>query len=148
VASVENDITTPVADPRQTLQSTIRIMVADDHAIARTALSQILALAEDFDVVGEAVDGADAVEKARVLRPDVILMDANMPNMDGLEATRLISSQFPGIKIIGHSVHTIENMQPQMVAAGAACYLRKPTGGAELFATIRGVMKARRAGEH
>ncbi|CAA0122620.1 Oxygen sensor histidine kinase NreB [Halioglobus japonicus] len=126
---------------------TIRILIADDQAITRDALIQTLQPIEDFHVLDTAVDGLDAVAKAGILRPDVILMDANMPLLDGIEATRRISSQFPGIKIIGHSSHARDDMKPQMAAAGASSYLQKPSTRDELLAAIRGVMKARRAGE-
>jgi PAS domain S-box-containing protein len=121
------------------LPGPIRILVADDHEVARKALVQILTLAQDFEVLGEAVDGVDAVEKARMWMPDVILMDVGMPRLTGIEATRAILSEFTGIKVIGFSMHSSEEMQPEMLAAGAACYLQKLTPAEELFATIRTV---------
>jgi PAS domain S-box-containing protein len=125
----------------------IRILVADDHAMARTALVQFLGSVDDFEVVGEAVDGLDAVDKATRLRPDVILMDVSMPRLDGIEATRRITAQIPDARIIGLSMHPCEDMQPQMMAAGATSYLQKLIRSEELFATIRSVMQARKAAE-
>jgi CheY-like chemotaxis protein/anti-sigma regulatory factor (Ser/Thr protein kinase) len=136
------DTATATADVHPPLPGPIRILVADDHTLARSALVQILDLIEDFDVIGQAVDGLDAVEKVRTLRPDVILMDVGMPGLDGLEATRRIAAEFPGVKVIGLSMHAKEDMQPQMLAAGAAGYLQKPIPGEELFAAIRSLMNA------
>ena len=120
--------------------------MADDHALARDALVQILGLVEDFDVVGEAFDGLDALEKTRLLKPDLVLMDATMPRLDGLEATRRITAEFPQIKVIGLSMHARQDMEPQMSEAGAAYYLQKLTPVDELFAAIRGVMNRDVAG--
>jgi PAS domain S-box-containing protein len=142
-----DEFTAEAADAQQTLPNPIRILVADDHALAREALVQILSLVDDFTVVGEAYDGLDVVEKARMLRPDVILMDASMPRLDGLEATRRITTEFPDIKVIGLSMHAMEDMQPQMAAAGASRYLQKLTPGDVLFAAIRDVAQSPSASE-
>ena len=133
-------ITKEVAETQQTLTHPIRILVADDHALARAALVQVLGLVEDFDVVGEAFDGLDALEKTRLLAPEVVLMDATMPRLDGLDATRCITAEFPQIKVIGLSMHPRQGMEPQFSEAGAAYYLQKLTPTEELFAAIRGVM--------
>ncbi len=134
------------ADTQHASRRPIRILVADDHSLARNALVQILGLVEDFDVVGEAVDGLDAVEQAGKLVPDVVLMDATMPRLSGLEATRRIMTEVPSVRVIGLSMHAREDMQPQMSAAGAARYLQKLTPVDELFAAIREVMNRDAAG--
>jgi CheY-like chemotaxis protein len=135
-----DSITSVVADTQQVFSPPIRILVADDHALARDALVQILGMVEDFDVVGEAFDGLDALEKTRILKPELVLMDATMPRLNGLEATRRITAEFPQIKVIGLSMHARQDMEPQMVEAGAAYYLQKLTPTEKLFAAIRGVM--------
>jgi PAS domain S-box-containing protein len=136
-----NDLTTLSTNSQQLLGRPVRILVVDDHVMARHALVQILGLMEDFEVVDEAVDGLDAVQKARKLRPDVILMDSSMPRLNGLQATRRITTELPEIKVIGLSMHGMEDMQPQMLAAGASRYLQKLTPAEVLFATIRDVMQ-------
>jgi len=133
-------IATEVADTPQEFTRPIRILVADDHALARNALVQILDLVADFDIVGEAFDGLDALEKTRLLMPELVLMDATMPRLDGLDATRCITAEFPQIKVIGLSMHPGQDMEPQFSEAGAAYYLQKLTPTEELFAAIRGVM--------
>ncbi len=138
VAALATTLQAP--DTPHALRSPIRILVADDHALARDALVQILGLIDDFEVVGEAVDGIDAVEKAWVMQPDVVLMDATMPRLSGLDATRRITTEIPGIKVIGLSMNARADMEPQMIAAGAASYLQKLTPVDELFSAIRGVM--------
>jgi len=138
--SDEDRITTEVADTQHTLTHPIRILVADDHALARNALVQMLDMVEDFDVVGEAFDGLDALEKTRLLQPELVLMDATMPRLDGLAATRGITAEFPTIKVIGLSMHPRQDMEPRFTEAGAAYYLQKLTSTEELFAAIRGVM--------
>jgi PAS domain S-box-containing protein len=147
------DVSTPVdysatdsADASHVSAEPIRILVADDHSMARSALVQVLELVEDFAVVGEAFDGVDALEKTRALRPDVVLMDATMPRLGGLEATRLITAEFPWVRVIGLSMHASQDMEPQMSEAGAACYLQKLSPVEELFAAIRNVMNREAAG--
>jgi len=118
----------------------IRILVTDDHAASRASLLRVLGLVNEFDIVGQAVDGMDAIEKVRTLQPDVVLMDVTMPRLNGLEATRRITREFPGVKVIGFSMYASEDIQLQMRAAGAVCYLNKSTPVDELIAAIRVAM--------
>ncbi|MBK6739916.1 MAG: response regulator [Haliea sp.] len=116
---VATDLRISVDDPvlkQPTRATSIRILVTDDHAPARASLTQILGLVSKFEIVGQAVDGLDALEKARLLQPDVVLMDVTMPRLDGLEATRRLTAEFPGVKVIGPSMHDPAETQPQMRA--------------------------------
>lgn len=125
-------------------ESHIRILVADDHAIVRDGLVQMLGREKGFDIVGQAVDGQDAVEKARALRPDVILMDVTMPRLSGQEATRLISAEMPEIQIIGLSMHVEDDIADQMRAAGAKRYFVKDSPINKIAGAIRELVHAQR----
>jgi PAS domain S-box-containing protein len=126
------------AQPTQV--TNIRILVTDDHAPARTSLMQVLGLVSKFEIVGQAVDGLDALEQVRLLQPDIVLMDMTMPRLDGLEATRRLTAEYPEVKVIGLSMHDPLEMQPQMQAAGAFRFLHKSTPVDELIAAIRAAM--------
>jgi len=116
----------------------IRVLLADDHMVVRQGLFTLLNQHADIEVVGEAADGEEAVERARKLQPDVILMDISMPKMDGLEATRIIHSELPHIRIIGLSMHENDDQAARMFAAGASAYRSKSDNTDLLLASIRG----------
>lgn len=113
----------------------IRVLIVDDDPLVRHGLQSILRVHHDIQVVGEAADGLEAIAKAEQLRPDVILMDAQMPEMDGIEATRRIKEQWPSIKILFMTVHTAY-IDPAL-AAGADGWLMKDSGRRELLRAIK-----------
>jgi PAS domain S-box-containing protein len=119
----------------------IRVLIVDDHTVLRQGLSALLNLHSDIKAVGEAVDGEDAVEKARELHPDVILMDISMPKMDGIKATRIIHSELPRIRIIGLSMHDNQDEADGMIEAGATAYCTKDGATDVLLCAIRGATK-------
>jgi DNA-binding NarL/FixJ family response regulator len=121
----------------------IRILVADDHAVVRQGLTRLLDNEPDIQVIAEASDGEQALRIARRLRPEVILMDINMPNMNGIEATRLIRSEMPQIKVIGLSMFEGADRADEMKRAGAVAYLSKSGHADELISVIRGVAARR-----
>jgi PAS domain S-box-containing protein len=119
----------------------IRVMIVDDHAVMRQGLSSLLSLQPDIEIVGQASDGEEAVNLARKIIPDIILMDISMPKMNGIEATRIIHSEFPGIRIIGLSMYTGNGQAVAMINAGASAYQSKGDNTDLLLATIRGVVE-------
>ncbi len=119
----------------------IKVLIADDHRVVREGLSAILKTKENIDVVGEAQDGQEAVEKARTLVPDVILMDVSMPRMGGVEATRIVKREFPHIGIIALTMYEEQQYIFDLVRAGATGYLLKDTDSAQIVAAIRAVYR-------
>jgi DNA-binding NarL/FixJ family response regulator len=118
----------------------ISLMIVDDHSIVRHGLKQSLSLEKDMTVVGEADTGRKAVELAREVRPDVIIMDVSMPDLNGIEATRQILKVNPDIKIIALSMHPDKQYVLSMVKSGARGYLLKTNLFEELVTAIRTVI--------
>jgi DNA-binding NarL/FixJ family response regulator len=117
----------------------LRILLVDDHLLFRKGLMRLLDVQPNFSVVGEARDGLEAIEETRQLRPDVVLMDINMPNCDGLEATRRIKAQMPEIKVVMLTVSDDEQDLVTAVKYGADGYLLKDIQPEELFQQLRRV---------
>jgi len=113
-----------------------RVVIADDQALVRTGFRMILA-ADGLDVVGEAADGAEAVAAARDLRPDVVLMDIRMPNMDGVEATRRIVAQAPECRVLMLTTFDLDRYVYAALAAGASGFLLKDVTPEHLAAAVR-----------
>lgn len=121
----------------------IRVLIVDDHLMFRQSLRTIIDSQHDMQVIGEAVNGLEALRQAQVLQPDIILMDINMPELDGIDATRRITSLGNGIKIIGLSTHTEIAYQEKMMAAGASDYISKVCDREDLLDCIRAVYEKR-----
>ncbi|MHB8573440.1 MAG: response regulator [Candidatus Dormibacteria bacterium] len=121
----------------------IRVMVVDDRPIFRMGVRGMLAEHPDIECVGEAVDGREAVSRARDLRPDVILMDVDMPVMDGVEATRAITGELTDTNVVALTVSDDDSDVIRMVAAGASGYMLKETGPAELAHAVREAARGR-----
>jgi DNA-binding NarL/FixJ family response regulator len=115
----------------------IRILIADDHAVVRQGLRMFLTLDPELDVVGEAVDGKQALQMAHQLQPDVILMDLLMPVMGGIEATTAIRQQLPDVEVIALTSVLEDNAVVGAVRAGAIGYLLKDTESDELIRAIK-----------
>lgn len=120
----------------------IRVMLVDDHAVMRDGLSAMLARHHDIEIAGEASNGEEAVGMAGRIRPDVILMDINMPKVDGIEATRRIHTEFSEIQIIGLSMYEADDQAELMAAAGAVGYLNKAGSSKALLRAIRDAAKS------
>lgn len=123
---------------------TIQVMLVDDHAIVREGLGAVLQASADIAVVGTACDGRIAVREAERLRPDVVVMDINMPNRNGIEATELLRTAVPEAKVIILSMHSTSEHIYRALRAGARGYLLKDSAGAEVVSAIRAVHAGRR----
>jgi len=121
------------------MEKTIRVLVADDHTVVRTGLISLLKTKPEIEVIDEAVNGVDAIEKALLHRPDVVIMDITMPVMDGFEATRQLRKKSPVCYVLALTVHDDPEYFLQMVAAGARGYIGKHAAGQELAEAIRTV---------
>ena len=117
----------------------IRILVVDDHAILRDGIRSLLESQDDIIVVGEAGDGAEAIELADKLLPDIVLMDISMPKTNGLEATRIIKDRHPQLKVLILTQHDNREYIAPALGAGAAGYVLKRSGRREMLNAIRQV---------
>jgi CheY-like chemotaxis protein len=113
-------------------QMIIQVLLVDDHAMMRQGLRAVLDTYEDIQVVGEAQDGAEAVKLVRELRPRVVVMDINMPTMNGIEATTSIKTHWPETIVVGISVNALEDNGDAMKRAGAATVLTKDNAVGQL----------------
>ncbi|WP_433042516.1 response regulator [Dactylosporangium sp. CS-033363] len=115
----------------------ISILIADDHPMVREGLQAVFAATDDITVLGEAVDGAEAVALTASLRPRVVLMDLQMPGLHGIEATRRIAADHPGTAVLVLTMFEHDDMVFAAVAAGAVGYLLKGAGGADIVTAVR-----------
>jgi DNA-binding NarL/FixJ family response regulator len=118
---------------------TIKVLIVDDHTVVRDGLTAVLGRQRDFTVVGEARNGLEAVERARQLRPDVILMDLRMPELDGVEAMRRIRAENPEVKFIVLTTYDSDEHIFHAIEAGAKGYLLKDASREDLFQAVRAV---------
>jgi PAS domain S-box-containing protein len=116
-----------------------RVLFADDHKVMRQGLIKLIAGQPGIHVVGEAANGLEAVELARRLHPDVVVMDVSMPEMDGIEATRRIKDELPNVRVVGLSMHEDEHIFKAICKAGAHSFVNKATSPAQLLKAIFGV---------
>jgi DNA-binding NarL/FixJ family response regulator len=119
------------------MSNPIRILVADDHPVVRDGLVAILSTQPDFEVVGEAGNGAEAVERATMLRPDVMLLDLEMPELDGVEVLRRLAQSNPEVRVIVFTAFDTDERILGAVQAGAQGYLLKGAPRKELFEAVR-----------
>lgn len=122
----------------------IRILIADDHAVVRDGLRMIIEANDGFVVVGTAINGHDAVDKVEALRPDVVLMDIAMPELNGIEASRLITERFPSTRIIILSMHHTREHLYRSLHVGVQGYLLKESAGSEVVKAVRAVANGQR----
>jgi DNA-binding NarL/FixJ family response regulator len=115
----------------------IRLMLVDDHRLVRDGLTTLLAAAEDIEVVGTAADGSAVVATAAQCRPDVVLMDLSMPEIDGVAATRLLLAEQPAVRVVALTSFTEDRQVAAVLEAGAVGYLLKDSAPDALFAAVR-----------
>jgi DNA-binding NarL/FixJ family response regulator len=121
----------------------IRLLIADDHTIMREGLKRILEGIDDIEVIGEAVDGHDTLEKARTFNFDVLLMDLSMPGRSGVDLIRQIRDDFPKLPILILTMHEEEQYAVRAIRAGANGYLTKESAGTQLVTALRKVASGR-----
>jgi two-component system response regulator NreC len=121
--------------------SQIRLILADDHAVVRSGLRMLLEVQPDIEIVGEAESGAEAVEQTRRLKPDIILMDIQMPGLNGIEATKKIKDFAPDTAVLALTMHEDDQYFFEMLHAGASGYVPKRAAPDELLTAIRAVGK-------
>lgn len=119
----------------------IRVLLVDDHILFRKGISKLLAAQADIEVVGEAGDGQEALEKARELMPDLVLMDIAMPGMSGRQATRIVKEEMPYVKIVMLTVSERDSDLFEAIRSGADGYLLKDLEPEELYRLCRGVFR-------
>ena len=117
----------------------IKILIVDDHAIMRDGIRALLSIHDDIEIVGEASEGKEAIEKTQELTPDVIIMDIAMPGLDGLEATRRIIKKHPKTKVLVLTQHDNKEYVLSTIKAGASGYVTKRALGSELISAIRAI---------
>ena len=117
----------------------IRIVLADDHALIRSGIATLLHGSVDIEVVGEASDGEEAIERVKDLHPDVLVIDLSMPKLSGLDAIKIITKRFPATRVIVLTMHENEEYVYQILRSGAGGYVLKSAGKEELSSAIRAV---------
>ncbi|MCH8317009.1 MAG: response regulator transcription factor [Bacteroidetes bacterium] len=122
-------------------KSKILIIVADDHHLIRDGIVSMLNNVDDFEIVGEAENGKEVVEKTKKLKPDVVIMDINMPEMNGIEATKIIKEECPDTRILVLTMYDNEEYIRNILEAGAEGYLLKNTKRNEFISAIYAVME-------
>lgn len=128
-----------------TRQEIIRILLVDDVELVRHTLKTTLSAHPRFTIVGEACDGEEALACVRRYDPSVVVMDIQMPRLNGIQATALIKRFFPHVIVVGLSVHATENLRREMMTAGAASVLTKDDAGARLYEEITKAVESRTA---
>ena len=119
----------------------IRVLIVDDHTLVRDGIRSLLALVADIEIVGEAKNGREALEKTKQLAPDVVLMDLAMPVMGGLEATRRIRREFPGIKVLALTQYDDSEYVIPVIEAGARGFVTKMASFSELASAIQAIYR-------
>ena len=121
----------------------VRVLLVDDHEIMREGMCALLRKCEDVEIAGQAADGRVAIELVNQLNPDVVIMDIGMPNLNGIEASRQMVEQHPGLKILALSAHSDGAIVAKMIKAGASGYMLKESAFSELQEGIATMLDGR-----
>lgn len=120
-------------------EEVVRVLLADDHAVVREGLKALINSQADMTIVGEATDGVEAVDAARKLQPDVLVMDLSMPRLGGAEATMIVRRECPAVRVLALTVHAERSYLRQLLSAGASGYVLKHAAAEELVRAVRAV---------
>ncbi len=127
------------ASPRGTARTKIRVLLVDDHPVVRKGIMSVLSQQADLEVVGEAGDGQEGLRKAKELKPDLVLMDIDMPRLNGLTATEILHRENPGIKVLVLSMHSQADFVMRILQSGARGYVLKAASAEELIKAIHSI---------
>lgn len=130
-----------MSETRQSQNAPLRILLVDDHALFRAGIASLLASRSTVEVVGEAQNGQEALEAARALKPDIVLMDVHMPGVDGIQATRMITTALPDVKVVMLTVSDQDRDLFEAIKSGAHGYLLKNLEPEELFDYLSGISR-------
>jgi DNA-binding NarL/FixJ family response regulator len=133
--------TNPEATLQRTEMKNARLLIVDDHEIFRRGLRALLEPSSEWQVCGEAVDGVDAVEQCKSLRPDIVVLDVSMPRLNGLEAARLIKKENPQFQIVMITQHDSPQIRSAALDAGAQAFVTKSAVASELVSTLRNLIQ-------
>ncbi|HKV32285.1 MAG TPA: response regulator transcription factor [Candidatus Dormibacteraeota bacterium] len=128
----------------ETSTQVVRVLIADDQTLFRSGLAKLLEEDPRVEIIGQATDGADVIKRAAALKPDVVLMDIKMPNVDGIEATRTIASEHPEIKVLVLTTFDADSYVLQALRAGASGYVLKDSQPSAIISSILAVMSGER----
>jgi DNA-binding NarL/FixJ family response regulator len=120
-----------------------KVLLVDDHKIMREGMSALLRKYSEFEVIGQASDGRQALEMTQELKPDIVIMDVGMPNLNGIDATRQLLSLHPGVKVMALSTHSDGSVVAKMIRAGASGYMLKESAFEELIKGLSALMENR-----
>jgi DNA-binding NarL/FixJ family response regulator len=126
------------------VQEATTVVIADDHEISRIGIRRLLGTSQGITVIGEAIDGYEALEMARAKHPDVVLLDVRMPNLSGIDVAQRLKTEMPGVFVIMLSAAEDQMLVEQALYAGADGYLSKDVSSVELVAAVNGVIKSER----
>jgi DNA-binding NarL/FixJ family response regulator len=123
--------------------SAVRILIADDHTLVRESLVNLLQASGDIQVVAQASDGLETIEKALATRPDIVITDISMPHLNGMEVVRRLREQLPAVRVLVLTMHCEDEYVLQLVRAGASGYLVKDSAASELLAAVQSLREGR-----